>query len=91
MPVIGRHSVMLKPDSVRRVTPPTTTTTRTKREEIMSHIPTAGGGGGRGSVDSPSVTISTAFVGGGGTCSTEAMLGGMDALRTGFGSAGVGG
>jgi len=42
-PVIGRHSVMLSPDSVRRVTPPTTMTARTRTEESKSQFPTAGG------------------------------------------------
>ena len=42
-PVTGRHSVMLRPDSVRRVTPPTTMTAMTRVEESMSHFPTAGG------------------------------------------------
>ena len=40
MPVMGFHSVILKPDSVRRVTPPTTMMPRTKTEEAMSHLPT---------------------------------------------------
>lgn len=44
MPVIGLHSVMLKPDSVNRVTPPTPMTPRTKTEESMSHLLTDGGG-----------------------------------------------
>jgi len=43
MPVMGRHSVMLSPDSVRRVTPPTTIMAKTKVEENKSHRPTAGG------------------------------------------------
>jgi hypothetical protein len=42
-PVIGRHSVMLSPDSVRRVTPPTTMTAMTRVEENKSQFPTAGG------------------------------------------------
>jgi hypothetical protein len=42
-PVMGRHSVMLNPDSVRRVTPPTTMTARTRTEESRSQFPTAGG------------------------------------------------
>jgi len=44
MPVIGLHSVILKPDSVRRVTPPTTMIPKTKTEEAMSHLPTERGG-----------------------------------------------
>lgn len=43
MPVMGRHSVMLRPDSVRRVTPPTTMTAKTNVEEKRSQPPTAGG------------------------------------------------
>jgi hypothetical protein len=43
IPVIGRHSVMLKPDSVRRVTPPTTITAKTKVDDKRSHRPTEGG------------------------------------------------
>lgn len=47
--MIGFHSVILRPDSVSRVTPPTTMTARTREEDAMSHIPTAGGeSGGRG-------------------------------------------
>jgi len=42
-PVIGRHSVMLSPDSVRRVTPPTAMTAMTRAEESKSQFPTAGG------------------------------------------------
>jgi hypothetical protein len=42
-PVMGRHSVMLSPDSVRRVTPPTTMTAMTRVEESKSQFPTAGG------------------------------------------------
>lgn len=38
--MIGRHSVMLKPDSVRRVTPPTTMIAKTRVEENRSHLPT---------------------------------------------------
>jgi hypothetical protein len=41
-PVIGRHSVMLNPDSVRRVTPPTTMTAKTRVEERKSQFATAG-------------------------------------------------
>lgn len=41
--MIGRHSVMLKPDSVRRVTPPTTMIAKTSVEENKSQPPTAGG------------------------------------------------
>ena len=44
MPVTGRHSVMLKPDSVKRVTPPTTMTPSTKIDESSNHLPTAGEG-----------------------------------------------
>jgi hypothetical protein len=40
---MGRHSVMLSPDSVRRVMPPTTMTARTRAEESKSQFPTAGG------------------------------------------------
>ena len=43
IPVMGRHSVMLRPDSVRRVTPPTTMTAKTNAEETKSHRPTTGG------------------------------------------------
>lgn len=39
----GRHSVMLSPDSVSRVTPPTTMTAMTRVEESKSQFPTAGG------------------------------------------------
>ena len=42
MPVIGFHSVMLKPDSVRRVTPPTTITPNTNPADPRSHLPTPG-------------------------------------------------
>ena len=44
MPVTGRHSVILNPDSVKRVTPPTTMTPSTKTDEISNHLPTAGEG-----------------------------------------------
>lgn len=40
---MGRHSVMLRPDSVRRVTPPTTMTAKTNADEKRSQRPTAGG------------------------------------------------
>lgn len=40
---MGRHSVMLSPDSVSRVTPPTTMTAITSADESMSQFPTAGG------------------------------------------------
>lgn len=43
MPVMGCHSVMLRPDSVRRVTPPTTMTAKTNADEKRSQRPTAGG------------------------------------------------
>ena len=43
IPVMGRHSVMLRPDSVRRVTPPTTMTAKTSADEKRSQRPTAGG------------------------------------------------
>lgn len=43
MPVMGFHSVMLSPDSVRRVTPPTTITAKTIADENKSQRPTAGG------------------------------------------------
>ena len=42
-PVMDRHSVMLSPDSVSRVTPPTTMTAKTSAEESMSQLSTAGG------------------------------------------------
>lgn len=42
--MIGRHSVILRPDSVRRVTPPTTITAKTSVDERRSQRPTAGGG-----------------------------------------------
>lgn len=49
IPETGFHSVMLRPDSVRRVTPPTTTMPNTKAEENMSQYPTEGReSGGRG-------------------------------------------
>ena len=41
--MIGRHSVMLSPDSVSRVTPPTTMTAKTSTAEPSSHPPTDGG------------------------------------------------
>lgn len=41
--MMGRHSVILRPDSVRRVMPPTTTTAKTSVEEIISQIPTERG------------------------------------------------
>ena len=48
IPETGFHSVMLRPDSVRRVTPPTTTMPNTSAEEHMSQYPTEGGDkGGR--------------------------------------------
>lgn len=43
MPAIGRHSVILRPDSVRRVTPPTTITAKTRAEEAKSQMATEGG------------------------------------------------
>ena len=43
IPATGRHSVILRPDSVNRVTPPTTITAKTKAEEVRSHIATGGG------------------------------------------------
>ena len=42
--MIGRHSVMLRPDSVRRVTPPTTITAKTSVDERRSQCPTPGVG-----------------------------------------------
>lgn len=42
MPVMGRHSVILKPDWVRRVTPPTKMTAKTRAEDASSHLPTDG-------------------------------------------------
>jgi hypothetical protein len=41
---MGLHSVMLKPDSVRRVIPPTTMMAKTRVDDTMSHIPTGRGG-----------------------------------------------
>ena len=41
--MMGRHSVMLSPDSVSRVTPPTMMTAMTSADESMSQFPTAGG------------------------------------------------
>jgi hypothetical protein len=58
IPVIGRHSVMLSPDSVKRVTPPTTMTANTKVEENKSQRPTAGG---------DTIGSCATFCGGGGT------------------------
>src|ERR1700691_5260307 len=43
IPVMGRHSVILRPDSVRRVTPPTTITAKTNADEPRSQRPTDGG------------------------------------------------
>lgn len=43
IPVTGRHSVMLSPDSVSRVTPPTMMTAKTNADEKRSQLPTAGG------------------------------------------------
>lgn len=43
IPDTGRHSVMLRPDSVKRVTPPTTITANTRVEDASSHIATGGG------------------------------------------------
>jgi len=43
MPVMGCHSVMLNPDSVRRVMPPTTMMANTSVEDKSSQRPTAGG------------------------------------------------
>jgi hypothetical protein len=43
MPVMGFHSVMLNPDSVRRVTPPTTMMPKTRPDDASSQRPTAGG------------------------------------------------
>jgi hypothetical protein len=42
MPVMGCHSVILNPDSVRRVTPPTTIIANTSVDENNSHRPTPG-------------------------------------------------
>lgn len=47
-PVIGRHSVILRPDSVRRVTPPTTMTAKTSTDDNSNH-PATGGGESTGS------------------------------------------
>lgn len=44
IPVMGCHSVILKPDSVKRVTPPTTMIPRTNTEERSNQRPTAGDG-----------------------------------------------
>ena len=41
---MGRHSVMLRPDSVRRVIPPTTMTAKTSVDERRSQRPTPGVG-----------------------------------------------
>lgn len=43
MPDTGFHSVILRPDSVRRVTPPTTMTAKTRAEERSSQRATGGG------------------------------------------------
>lgn len=40
-PVTGRHSVMLRPDSVRRVRPPKITMPKTEAAEASSQYPTA--------------------------------------------------
>lgn len=40
--MMGRHSVMLRPDSVRRVTPPTTMTAKTRVEDKRSQRATGG-------------------------------------------------
>jgi len=57
MPVMGRHSVILRPDSVRRVTPPTTITAKTNADEKRSQRPTDGGDstgkGGDGAANCP--------------------------------------
>jgi hypothetical protein len=42
VPETGLHSVMLKPDSVRRVTPPTTITAKTSPADPSNHPPTPG-------------------------------------------------
>lgn len=43
MPDTGFHSVILRPDSVRRVTPPTTMTAKTRAEDRSSQRATGGG------------------------------------------------
>lgn len=54
--MIGRHSVMLKPDSVRRVTPPTAMIAKTRVEENRSHFPTEEEGrAGKGSTGAGAV------------------------------------
>lgn len=42
VPATGFHSVILNPDSVRRVTPPTTTTLKTSTLHPKSHLYTRG-------------------------------------------------
>lgn len=52
-PVKGFHSVMLRPDSVRRVTPPTTMIPKTRALHPRSQLDTAGVDNvGRASIDS---------------------------------------
>lgn len=46
VPVIGRHSTMLRPDSVRRVTPPTTIIPNTRDAETSNQFATDGGESG---------------------------------------------
>ena len=44
MPVIGFHSVILRPDSVKRVIPPTTITPTVNPPHMNSHFETHEGG-----------------------------------------------
>lgn len=56
--MMGRHSVMLRPDSVRRVTPPTTTMAKTRVDDNISHIPTERGDStGNGAEDGSAVRL----------------------------------
>lgn len=48
--MMGRHSTILKPDSVSRVIPPTTTIPKTKEAERNNHLVTAGPDSGGSSV-----------------------------------------
>lgn len=44
IPATGFHSVILRPDSVKRVTPPTTMIAKTSVEDASNHKPTDLGG-----------------------------------------------
>ena len=55
IPVMGFHSVILKPDSVSRVTPPTTTVPNTNTEEKSSQYPTEGGDNGGSVIEEEAV------------------------------------